>query len=135
MHNFGGDVMTHLVANPRKMEDNGLCSYSTDPEDWFDHLKRQQCKRICGNCPLRQKCGRTALALEVTDGVWAGVDLPGEKATREDLRIARRQLAMVVSAMDHQPEAHRQRCLAIREAMHHAAFPGPAALVEEPASA
>lgn len=46
--------MTHLVANPVKMEINGLCNYSADPEDWFDYRKAKQCKRICGNCPLRQ---------------------------------------------------------------------------------
>ena len=127
--------MTHLVANPVKMETNGLCNYSADPEEWFDYRKTKQCKRICGNCPLRQVCARTALALGATDGVWAGVDLPGEHATVDEHVIARRQLAMVVAAMDHQPEAHRQRCLAIREAMHFAAFPGNVALVEVSASA
>ena len=50
-------------------------------------------------------------------------------------QINRRQLAMVVAAMDHQPESHRRRCLAIREAMHNAAFPGAAAYVAESASA
>lgn len=127
--------MTHLVANPVKMETNGLCNYSPDPEDWFDYRKAKQCKRICGNCPLRKACARTALALDVSDGVWAGVDLPGEHASVEERNVARRQLTMVVAAMDHQPEAHRQRCLAIREAMHHAAFPGQRAPVAEPASA
>lgn len=127
--------MTHLVANPVDMEINGLCSYSADPEEWFDYRKAQQCKRICGNCPLRQACARTALAIGASDGVWAGVDLPGEHATVEEHNIARRQLAVVVAAMDHQPESHRQRCLAIREAMHFAAFPGNGALVEVSASA
>lgn len=116
--------MTHLVANPRKMEANGLCSYSADPNDWFDYRKADQCKRICGNCPLRQACARTALALGVTDGVWAGVDMPGAHATVESLAVVHRQLAMVIAALDHAPQAHQRRCLAIREAMHHAAFPG-----------
>uniref|UniRef100_UPI001F3E17D7 WhiB family transcriptional regulator n=1 Tax=Mycolicibacterium vinylchloridicum TaxID=2736928 RepID=UPI001F3E17D7 len=92
--------MTHLVANPVKMEINGLCNYSADPEEWFDYRKAKQCKRICGNCPLRKACARTALAVEATDGVWGGVDLPGEHATVEEQTIARRQLAMVVAAMD-----------------------------------
>ncbi|MBU8841521.1 WhiB family transcriptional regulator [Mycolicibacterium goodii] len=127
--------MTHLVANPVKIEVNGLCNYSADPEDWFDYRKADQCKRICGNCPLRQACARTALALGATDGVWAGVDLPGEHATVDEHKVARRQLAMVVAAMDHQPESHRRRCLAIREAMHNAAFPGTGAYVAESASA
>lgn len=126
--------MTHLVANPVKMESNGLCNYS-DPEDWFDYRKTKQCKRICGNCPLRQACARSALTRGATDGVWAGVDLPGAHASVEEHVVARRQLAMVVSAMDHQPEAHRLRCLAIREAMHNATFPGTGALVAESASA
>jgi WhiB family redox-sensing transcriptional regulator len=117
------------------MEINGLCNYSADPEEWFDYRKAKQCKRICGNCPLRQACARTALDIEATDGVWGGVDLPGEHATVEQHAIARRQLAMVVAAMDHQPESHRRRCLAIREAMHYAAFPGQRALIAESASA
>jgi hypothetical protein len=38
--------------------------------------------------------------------------------------------------MDHQPEHHRLRSLAIREAIHHTAFsPNPAAVVTESASA
>ena len=127
--------MTHLVANPVKMEVNGLCNYSEDPEDWFDYKKAKQCKRICGNCPLRQSCARTALAVNATDGVWAGVDLAGEHATVKEHAVARRQLAMVVAAMDHQPESHRKRCLAIRAAMHYAAFPGQRALDTEAASA
>ena len=127
--------MTHLVANPVKIEVNGLCNYSADPEDWFDYRKADQCKRICGNCPLRQACARSALARGATDGVWAGVDLPGAHASVEEHLVARRQLAMVVSAMDHQPEAHRLRCLAIREAMHNATFPGTGAFVAESASA
>lgn len=126
--------MTHLVANPGKMDDNGLCNYS-DPEDWFDYRKTKECKRICGNCPLRKACAKTALAVGASDGVWAGVDLPGEHASAEEQVIARRQLALVVEAMDHQPESHRLRCLAIREAMHNAAFPGTRAVVAESVSA
>lgn len=127
--------MTHLVANPTQIETNGLCNYSADPEDWFDYRKTQECKRICGNCPLRQACARTALAIEAIDGVWAGVDLPGEHASVEDLKVARRQLSMVIAAMDHEPELHRRRCLAIREAMHNAAFPGNRSHLAKAASA
>lgn len=127
--------MTHLVANPVKMETNGLCTYTADPEEWFDYRFANQCKRICGNCPLRQSCAQTALKTQATNGVWGGVQLPGEHGSAEDHAIARRQLAMVVAAMDHQPESHRKRCLAIRAAMHHAAFPGQRALATEAASA
>jgi WhiB family transcriptional regulator, redox-sensing transcriptional regulator len=126
--------MTHLVANPVEMDSNGLCSYS-DPENWFDYRKANEAKRICGNCPIRKACARAALDLEVIDGVWGGVNLPGEHATIEEHAVARRQLAFIVAAMDRQPESHRQRSLAIRAAMHYAAFPGQRALVAESASA
>ena len=126
--------MTHLVANPVEVESNGLCSYS-DPENWFDYRKAGEAKRICGNCPLRKACARAALDLEVVDGVWGGVNLPGEHATIEEHAVARRQLAFIVAAMDQQPESHRLRSLAIREAMHYAAFPPKRPTVTESASA
>ena len=126
--------MTHLVANPADLESNGLCSYS-DPENWFDYRKAGEAKRICGNCPLRKACASAALDLEVVDGVWGDVNLPGEHATIEEHAVARRQLAFIVAAMDQQPESHRQRSLAIREAMHYAAFPPKRPPVTESASA
>jgi WhiB family redox-sensing transcriptional regulator len=134
MTNPEGGVMKHLVANPVDMDSNGLCSYS-DPEDWFDYRKANEAKRICGNCPIRKACASAALHLGVVDGVWGGVNLPGEHATIEEHAAARRQLAFIVAAMDHQPESHRRRSLAIRAAMHYAAFPGHRALVAERASA
>lgn len=114
--------MRHLVANPVDVDSNGLCSYS-DPENWFDFRKASEAKRICGNCPLRKACARAALDLNVVDGVWAGVKLPGEHAPLREHAVARRQLAFVATAMDHQPESHRLRSRAIREAIHYAAFP------------
>lgn len=126
--------MTHLVANRVNVESNGLCAYS-DPETWFDYRKAGEAQRICGNCPLRKACARAALDTEAVDGVWGGVNLPGEHATLQEHAAARRQLAFIVSAMDHQPESHRQRTLAIRDAMHYAAFPSHGRPVRESASA
>lgn len=128
--------MTHLVANPVDIEANGLCSYS-DPknETWFDYRKAAEAKRICSNCPLRKACALAALATGAIDGVWGGVDLPGEHATLEELETARKQLKFVVKAMDRQPESHRRRTLAIREAMHFAAFPSRYPVDTESASA
>lgn len=126
--------MTRLMANPAGAQSNGLCAYS-DPEDWFDYRKAAQAKRICANCPMRKACARAALDLSPVAGVWGGVTLPGEHATVEELAIARRQLAFIVSAMDHQPESHRLRSLTIRNAMHYAAFPPQSPHQAEPVSA
>ena len=121
-HNFGDRATPRIFANPQDIQSNGLCAYS-NAEDWFDHKKQSQAMRICANCPLRKACAQAALDLGERDGLWAGVRLPGFHATLAEHAIAQRQLTFIVSAMDQQPESHRQRTLAIREATHHAAFP------------
>lgn len=110
-------MTTSHLPTPRRARNAGLCSYS-NPEIWFDHLRAEEAKRICGNCPLRQQCAQRALDRGVTDGVWAGVRLPGLHAPAEERDVALRQLRMVAAAMRHQPESHRERTLALREAIH-----------------
>jgi len=116
--------MGRLFANPTSVEDNGLCAYS-DPDDWFDRNKIEESKRICGNCPLRRSCARTALDMGMTNGVWGGVDIApgGAHGTSEQRAAARRQLEFVAAGMDAQSESELRRNAAIREAVHSAAFP------------
>lgn len=113
--------MASVLPTPRKLSKNvGLCSYS-DPEKWFDkadNVATEEAKRICGNCPIRQGCARQALESKVTDGVWAGVRLPGKALSPEAMEVARRQLKLVVAAMDHQPEEHRLHTTQMREIVH-----------------
>ncbi|MCH9767094.1 MAG: WhiB family transcriptional regulator [Actinomycetia bacterium] len=116
--------MGRLFANPISVEDNGLCAYF-DPDDWFDARKYDEAKRICGNCPLRRSCARTALDSGMTNGVWGGVDVApgGAHGTAEQRAAARRQLEFVAAGMDGPSEAELRRNEAIREAVHAAAFP------------
>ena len=75
-------------------------------------------KRSCGYCPVRRACAQAALDLGVTDGVWAGVRLPGARFP-EELDRKRDLLRRVINTMAHEPEAHRRRTLAIRAALHY----------------
>ena len=68
--------------------------------------------------PVRRTCAEVALDLGVTDGVWAGVRLPGTRFP-EDLDEKRATLRRVIDGMAREPEAHRRRTRAIRAAMHH----------------
>lgn len=97
----------------------GLCRFD-DPELWFGHTVRDvtRAKRICGNCPVRLACAEAALDLEVTDGVWAGVRMPGAKYI-DPLAQARERLGQVIEAARLEPDSHRRRCLAIRAAVYH----------------
>jgi WhiB family transcriptional regulator, redox-sensing transcriptional regulator len=96
---------------------DGLCQFD-DPDRWFQHGPRAAvAKRICANCPVRRACAQAALDLRVTDGVWAGVRLPGARFP-EDLEKKRASLRRVIDGMTAEPEAHRRRALAIRAALH-----------------
>jgi len=116
--------MGRLFADPISVETNGLCAYF-DPDDWFDTSRYDEAKRICGDCPLRRSCARTAHDLGMTNGVWGGVDVApgGAHGTAEQRAAARRQLAFVAAGMDGQSESELRRTAAIREAVHAAAFP------------
>ena len=124
--------MTHLVANPVRWRSTGCATTRLIQRTGSTTARPNSASGSAAIARCGRRAPRTALALEATDGVWAGVDLPGEHATVEGARVARRQLAMVVTAMDHQSHT---ACagLAIREAMHNAAFPGAGACVAESA--
>jgi WhiB family redox-sensing transcriptional regulator len=71
----------------------GLCRYD-EPEKWFPRhpVPRARVIRICNNCPFQPQCARAALDTASTDGVWAGVQLPGERAEVADFNAAREKL-------------------------------------------
>ena len=94
---------------------NGLCRYE-DPERWFRLKDSGVAAGICSNCPVRMACAAAALRVGATDGVWAGVLLPGIREP-EELLAARAQLRKVVVGMHFQPTADRQRALEIRAAV------------------
>jgi WhiB family transcriptional regulator, redox-sensing transcriptional regulator len=108
-----------MEVQPLPLADHdGLCRFD-DPDLWFAHGAHAAiAKRICGNCPVRRMCAQAALDLGVTDGVWAGVRLPGARFPT-DLNEKRATLRRVIAGMAHEPEAHRQRTRAIRAALHH----------------
>ena len=58
--------------------------------------------------------------LGATDGVWAGVYLPGLRDA-EGLAAAREKLEKLAERLARQPEAHRRRTIAIRAAVRYAA--------------
>ena len=99
---------------------NGLCRYE-DPELWFRFEESGAAAGICSNCPVRLACAEAALRVGATDGVWAGVRLPGVREP-DELRSARAQLRSVVVGMRFQPESDRQRAQTIGEAVRFAAL-------------
>src|SRR4051794_28584884 len=108
----------------------GLCKFS-DPDLWFRFEDSHEAIGICGNCPVRLACARAALDLGATDGVWAGVRLPGVRIP-EDLEAAHDQLRRVVVGLRYEPAAHRARALAIREAVEYTAARRDAAVRAAP---
>jgi WhiB family transcriptional regulator, redox-sensing transcriptional regulator len=98
--------------------DPGLCAFGGDPDLWFRFETSGEAKRICGHCPVRRRCAQDALTLEATDGVWAGVRLPGTKFL-DELDAARTLLRGVISGLEHQPESHRLHTLSMRDALQY----------------
>ncbi|MBY0441723.1 MAG: WhiB family transcriptional regulator [Mycobacteriaceae bacterium] len=109
------------MAQPTPIADSaGLCQYGGDPNFWFRFEDSARAAAVCVNCPVRRACAQAALSVQATDGVWAGVRLPGNRFP-EKLDQARDQLKRVIVGMGHQPESHRRRALMIRAALHYSA--------------
>lgn len=87
------DAPTSTV-NPEELA-AGPChpSQGRDPEFWF--RQRQSAIKLCQQCPVRARCARHALELKVTDGVWAGISLPGKRKPHE-LNAARGRLQQLL---------------------------------------
>ena len=113
--------MAHTDTDPSASDDAGLCRYGDD-SDWFaSHaVHRARAIAICNNCPIQRKCALDAQRLGATDGVWAGVYLPGLRDA-EGLAAAREKLEKLAERLARQPEAHRRRTIAIRAAVRYAA--------------
>nr|VTP01787.1 Transcriptional regulator WhiB7 [Mycobacterium riyadhense] len=97
----------------------GLCHYD-DPDLWFRKTGSTRAAAICANCPVITACGQAALDLDVTNGIWAGVELPGNRDATA-LAQARQRLRAAVERSRHRPPAQRRRALVMREAIHYAA--------------
>ena len=113
--------MAHTDTDPSASDDAGLCRYGDD-SDWFaSHaVHRARAIAICNNCPIQRKCALDAQRLGATDGVWAGVYLPGLRDA-EGLAAARERLDELAERLARQPDAHRRRTIAIRAAVRYAA--------------
>ena len=113
--------MAHTDTDPSASDDAGLCRYGDD-SDWFaSHaVHRARAIAICNNCPIQRKCALDAQRLGATDGVWAGVYLPGLRDA-EGLAAAREKLDELAERLARQPDAHRRRTIAIRAAVRYAA--------------
>ena len=113
--------MAHTDTDPSASDDAGLCRYGDD-SDWFaSHaVHRARAIAICNNCPIQRKCALDAQRIGATDGVWAGVYLPGLRDA-EGLAAARERLDELAERLARQPDAHRRRTIAIRAAVRYAA--------------
>lgn len=90
------DAPTSTVA-PEELAP-GLChpSQGHDPELWF--RQRQSAIKLCQQCPVRARCAQLALDLKVTDGVYAGISLPGKRKPHQ-LKAARGRLQELLTAV------------------------------------
>lgn len=113
--------MESAVTNIRPLKaDTGLCFYD-DPDNWFrKYSGEEEAAAICTNCPVIVSCAQKALRLNVTDGVWASVALPGARDA-DDLQAARARLREVIDRYQHQSPEWQRRSLQIRQAVHYAA--------------
>lgn len=91
----------------------GLCRYD-DPDKWFPRhpVPRARVIRICNNCPFQPQCAQAALDLAETDGVWAGVQLPGDRAEDSGMDEARDKLRKVAARQLPPQEFNRRNDIA-----------------------
>lgn len=84
------------TVKPEDLE-AGLCHPSSgiDPEFWFNPINRRAAQKICADCPVKIKCAQYALDMRVTNGMFAGVALPGRRHART-LRERRKMLQELI---------------------------------------
>lgn len=99
----------------------GLCRHD-DPDAWFAAHKVLVARavRICFNCPAQPQCARNALDGGETDGVWAGVKLPGRQEWNRETGAELRGRLETIAAWELNPAEHQRR-LAFAESMDLAA--------------
>ena len=74
----GGPSSATLARPAWRMR--GACA-DDDSEAWFseaDTLKSRRAIRVCGSCPVRQRCLAAALVFDEEFGVWGGLT-PSER--------------------------------------------------------
>lgn len=95
----------------------GLCRHD-DPDAWFPLHKVHVARaiRICFNCPAQPQCARNALDSGATDGVWAGVKLPGKQEWDRETGVDVRQRLETIAEWHLSPDEHQRR-LAFAESL------------------
>lgn len=112
----GGAVVTMLrppatSVRPEDLE-KGRCHPSSggDPDLWFSSVRSRIAKqqKICQTCPVKIACATYAVDMGVTDGVFAGVSLPGRRHATK-LRARQKQLKEIVEAAAGYPTPQPQQ--------------------------
>ncbi|WP_067856765.1 WhiB family transcriptional regulator [Mycolicibacterium wolinskyi] len=105
--------MADTASGQPKTRVTGLCRYD-DPDKWFPRhpVPRARVIRICNNCPFQPQCAQAALELAETDGVWAGVQLPGDRAEDSEMDAARDKLHKIAVRPLPPPEFKRRSDIA-----------------------
>jgi hypothetical protein len=88
----GGDLSAAL-PQPRSWMTRAACLHA-DKELFFpeDGVRPEEAKRICAECPVRQRCLDYALADSTLVGVWGGTTDRERREMRKDrLAAAHRQ--------------------------------------------
>lgn len=83
--------------------DPGVCRQrEVDPDIFFEQRHRAQAVRLCAQCPVKLLCAQRALDLRDTDGIIAGVFLPGKRfpAKLEDRRGQLQQMLDKANGVD-----------------------------------
>jgi WhiB family redox-sensing transcriptional regulator len=88
----------------------GLCRHD-DPEAWFPlhPVHTARATRICFNCPAQTQCARNALDCRATDGVWAGVRLPGKQEWDHEIGLEMRQRLEIIANWKLSTDEHQRR--------------------------
>lgn len=65
--------MPQLLFTPQ-LEPGALCAQA-DPDAWFPEKggTNRWAKKICGNCPLQDRCADYAIQHEELQGIWGGL--------------------------------------------------------------
>jgi WhiB family redox-sensing transcriptional regulator len=94
-------------SSPHKV---GLCRHD-DPEAWFPlhPVHAARATRICFNCPAQPQCARNAIDCGATDGVWAGVRLPGKQEWDREIGVETRQRLEIIANWKLSADEHQRR--------------------------
>lgn len=98
--------------------DPGVCRQrEVDPDVFFEQRHRAQAVRLCAQCPVKLLCAQRALDLRDTDGIIAGVFLPGKRFPAK-LEARRVQLQKMVDTANGVADAEIPAAPAPAAAVH-----------------